>query len=105
MTVEETVRIEAHEKLRAAIRAAAVADMRLWRATLDTEGGDFDREIADEQIAFMESAVLADYTAGVFFVDLGGQRDYHAVLTTDGRAGRHRAVGLAKLTLDWLTDV
>jgi hypothetical protein len=98
-------RDEAHDRLRDAIRAADLANLEDWRARRVEAGDDEDVEYADSKLEFIKGAVLADYIAGTIYVALDGEADYHAVLTTDSQATRHRFVGLAKLTLDWLTDV
>ncbi|MCW2674810.1 MAG: hypothetical protein JWP14_3399 [Frankiales bacterium] len=70
----DATRQAAHDRVREALRAAAIADLRLWRAKREAESDFEDLEFADSQIAFMESSILADYVAGVLFLDLGGEK-------------------------------
>jgi hypothetical protein len=93
------------DQLREAFRAANRADLVDWRARQAEESEDEGVTFADAKLAFMDAAVVADYVGGVVYVALDGGDDYHAVVTTDASATRHRSEGLAKLTLDWLADV
>lgn len=93
---------EAQEQLRDAIRRADRANHQ--RSVIRRrEAGEFeDAEFSAEQIEFMEQAVMVDYVVGAWYGQLGGGRDYHTVLDTDGACSRHRSVGLSRLTTRFL---
>lgn len=91
MSPERKAERETHDALRVAIRAASIA----WANRIAAEDDDRDNEDdAREHNDAMRTAILVDYVVIAAYDDGNDDRDYMAILRTDGKASHYRTLGL-----------
>jgi hypothetical protein len=93
-----------HEALREAIRNCALATNRRHAEQHRLDENFEAAEFFDEQVTFVNEAVLLDYVIGSFFGKLDDGSDYHSILATDGLCSKHRSAGLSALTTRFLME-
>ena len=81
--------VAAHERLRVAIREAAVA---LYRRQVEEGEQDEDLEVLGQL-----EAILVDYVVVAAFDDLTDGSTSTAILRTDGKCATYRTLGLLEL--------